>query len=218
MTSILNRIVNNLRRPLPDLAAYLCAKVRSAAWRPYLRHVGRGFHVGAGAQLQGTDRITIGNDFVAGPQLWIEAVKRFRDDVFDPSIEIGDDVTCSQGVHIAATTRVTIRDGVMFGSHVHVTDHGHGTYRGNTQDDPDVPPRHRRLSNGRAVVIERNVWLGDGVVVLPGVTIGAGCIVGANSVVSRDLPPGVIAVGAPAVPIKSFDPASGYWVDLETSP
>lgn len=218
MSSTLTRVRDNLRRPMPDLVGYLVAKIRSAAWRPYLRHVGRGFHVGAGAQLQGCDRISIGEDFVAGPLLWIEAVKRFRDDTFDPTIEIGANVTCSQGVHIAATSRVTIHDGVMFGSRVHVTDHGHGTYRGDTQDRPDVPPRSRRLSDGRPVVIERNVWLGDGVVVLPGVTIGAGSIVGANSVVSRNLPPGVIAVGAPAVPIKTFDPASGRWIDIETSP
>lgn len=214
MASIPQRVLNNLRRPLPELAGYVAAKLRSLAWRPYLGRVGRGFHVGTGAQLQGADRIAIGDGFMSGPHLWIEAVKRYRDDVFDPRIEIGNNVVCSQGVHIAATTSVTIHDGVLFGSGVHVTDHGHGAYRGEHQASPDEPPARRRPSEGRPVVIGRNVWLGDGVVVLPGVTIGEGCIVGANSVVTRDLPAGVIAVGAPATPIKSFDRASGRWVSI----
>jgi len=72
----------------------------------------------------------------------------------------------------------------------------------------------RRPSEGRPVRVGANVWLGDGVVVLPGVTIGEGTIVGANSVVSRDLPPRVIAVGAPARPIKAWDAASRRWLPL----
>jgi acetyltransferase-like isoleucine patch superfamily enzyme len=59
------------------------------------------------------------------------------------------------------------------------------------------------------------VWLGDGVVVLPGVTIGEGSIVGANSVVTRSLPPGVIAVGAPARPVKFYDRAASRWTAIE---
>lgn len=148
---------------------------------------------------------------MAGQMLWIEAVRRYRDYSYAPVIEIGSHVVCSQNVHIAATQRVTIGNGVLIGSRVHITDHGHGRYVGAEQDSPAIPPAERRLSDGNPVAIEENVWLGDGVVVLPGVTIGQGSIVGANSVVSRSIPPHVIAVGAPAVPIKSFDLASGLW-------
>lgn len=214
MSTIARRVSNMLRRPLPDLLRYLLAKVNSRLWMRSLRSVGRGFFVSSGATLQGGAHISIGNGFFAGQMLWIEAVREYAGQQFEPVIEIGHGVQCSQNVHIAANTRVVIGDGVLFGSGVHVTDHAHGTYRGHVQDTPAVPPARRPLAEGRPVLIERNVWLGDGVVVLPGVTIGAGCIVGANSVVSRDLPPGVIAVGAPAVPIKRFDPASGHWLPI----
>ena len=80
-----------------------------------------------------------------------------------------------------------------------------------------MPPARRRPSEGRPVVIGENVWLGDGVVVLPGVAIGEGSIVGANSVVTRDLPPRVIAVGAPAIPIKAYDVHSGRWLPIPSS-
>jgi lipopolysaccharide O-acetyltransferase len=91
-------------------------------------------------------------------------------------------------------------------------------YSGEHQDGPSTPPVRRRLSQGQPVRIGANVWLGDGVVVLPGVSIGEGSIVGANSVVSRDLPSGVIAVGAPATPIKVYDAAQARWVATPSAP
>lgn len=217
MSGIIRRVVNNLRRPLPDLLAYLQAKVTSALWKRSIRRVGGGFHVCRGALIQGGRHISIGDGFFAGQLLWLEAVREHAGVRYDPVIEIGHGVTCSQSVHIAANVRVTIHDGVMFGSRIHVTDHGHGRYHGDDQDSPDSRPSHRALAPGRPVVIGRNVWLGDGVVVLPGVTIGEGAIVGANSVVSRDLPAGVIAVGAPAVPIKRHDDVTGRWIPIADS-
>ena len=214
MSGTLQRVVRNLRRPLPDLLSYLCDKVASAIWKRSIFRVGSGFHVCKGAQIQGGRFITIGDGFFAGQMLWIEAVCEYAGIHYNPVIDIGHGVTCSQSVHIAANARVTIRDGVMFGSRIHVTDHSHGHYHGDEQDSPYKPPSHRPLAPGRPVLIERNVWLGDGVVVLPGVTIGEGTIVGANSVVSRSLPPHVIAVGAPAVPIKYFEETSGRWLPI----
>ena len=60
-------------------------------------------------------------------------------------------------------------------------------------------------------MIEDNVWIGEFVSVLPGVTIGKGTIVGANSVVSRSLPEYVIAVGIPAIPIKKYNFQHSRW-------
>ncbi|WP_416545683.1 acyltransferase [Limnohabitans sp. DCL3] len=214
MRNTLRRILNNLRRPMPDLLAYLSDKFWSALWMRSIAKVGRGFHVSSGAKIQGGQFISIGDGFVAGQMLWIEAVQEWAGVQYEPIIEIGKHVTCSQSVHIAANTLVTIGDGVMFGSRIHVTDHGHGVYRGNEQDRPDLRPTLRRLAPGRPVRIERNVWLGDGVMVLPGVKIGEGTIVGANSVVSRDLPSGVIAVGSPAIPIKRYDPITEHWIPI----
>lgn len=217
MSNTLQRIVNNLRRPVPDLLAYLYNKVLSALWKRSIAHVGSGFHVSRGAQIQGGRFITIGDGFFAGQMLWIEAVGEYAGVYYDPIIEIGSNVTCSQSVHIAANTRVTIGDGVMFGSCIHITDHAHGSYHGFEQDAPDVRPGLRALAKGRPVYIDRNVWLGDGVVVLPGVIIGEGCVIGANSVVSRSLPPHVIAIGAPAAPIKRFDSCSGRWIPFSST-
>ncbi len=58
--------------------------------------------------------------------------------------------------------------------------------------DPYVPTKYA------PIIIENDAWLGTGVVVLPGITIGEGSVVGANSVVTRDVPPYTIVAGAPA--------------------
>jgi len=70
---------------------------------------------------------------------------------------------------------------------------------------PDVENRIRTTDEPRPIVLEDDVWLGLGCIVLPGVTIGRGTIVGAGSVVSRDLPPFAICGGVPAKVIREFD-------------
>lgn len=65
-------------------------------------------------------------------------------------------------------------------------------------------PRRDKLESARPIVIGDNVWLGGGVIVCPGVTIGENSVVGAGAVVTRDLPANVVAVGNPARVIKTI--------------
>jgi maltose O-acetyltransferase len=65
-------------------------------------------------------------------------------------------------------------------------------------------PRRDKWESAAPIVLGDNVWLGGGVVVCPGVTIGADTVVGAGSVVTRDLPAGVVAVGSPARVVRSI--------------
>ena len=83
-----------------------------------------------------------------------------------------------------------------------ITDNNHGSV--NKEMVESIPPNQRPLVSPGNVVIEKNVWLGDNVVVLPGVTIGEGCIVGASAVVTKSLPPYSVCVGNPAKVIKSI--------------
>ena len=65
-------------------------------------------------------------------------------------------------------------------------------------------PRRDKLEAARPILIEDNVWLGGGVIVCPGVTIGRNSVVGAGAVVTRDIPPDVVAVGNPARVVKQL--------------
>tara|TARA_B110000902_G_scaffold266473_1_gene354340 strand:- start:3681 stop:4271 length:591 start_codon:yes stop_codon:yes gene_type:complete len=126
-------------------------------------------------------------------------------------LQFGNNVQMNDYVHITASERVQIGNNVLFASKIYISDCSHGNYAGDGNDShPSTIPSERQLFS-KPVLIEDNVWLGEFVTVLPGVTIGTGTIVGANSVVSRSLPAYVIAVGSPAKPIKKFNFQTSQW-------
>lgn len=126
-------------------------------------------------------------------------------------LKFGINVQINDYVHITAAYSVEIGNNVLMASKIYISDCSHGSYIGNSDDsDPRVTPTDRTLSV-KPVKIQDNVWLGEFVSVLPGVTIGEGTIVGANSVVTKSLPPYVIAVGSPAKPIKFYNFDTQKW-------
>lgn len=117
-------------------------------------------------------------------------------------ITIGDNVSIGMYCHITSTNRITIKDGVLMGKWVTITDNSHG----NTDiDSMRIMPSLRPIISKGPVVIEKNVWIGDKATILPGVTVGQGSIIGANAVVSKNVPPYSIVVGNPGVLVKRKD-------------
>lgn len=150
----------------------------------------------------GLKYVSIGNSFAAGQRLKLRVIYDWGDQIFDnPHIIIGNNVSFQSDCHISAINSVIIDDNVLIASFVYISDHAHGdaTYQMMT-----VPPLTRPLISKGGVHICKNVWLGEKVTVLPGVTIGEGSIIGANSVVTKDIPPYSLAVGSPAKVIKNF--------------
>jgi maltose O-acetyltransferase len=92
---------------------------------------------------------------------------------------------------------VTIGDDVQMGPNVQLLTAWHPVAAG---------PRRDKWEAASPIVIGDNVWLGGGVIVLPGVTIGDNTVVGAGAVVTKDLPPNVVAVGSPARVIREVEP------------
>lgn len=147
--------------------------------------------------------IKIGKNFTCGVGCRLETHPD-KTKKITPLLIIGDNVQINDYVHIVSKEKVIIGNNVLMASKIFISDLNHGNYSSEFQDSPLTPPNKRMLSSA-PVIIKENVWLGEFVSVLPGVTIGKGTIVGANSVVSKSLPPNVIAVGSPAKPIKMFN-------------
>jgi len=124
-------------------------------------------------------------------------------------VRIGDRCLIGRGSSIVGHESIVIGDDVWTGQQVHVTDMNHG-YVDTEQ------PISRQAASPAPVVIGSGSWLGHGVVVLPGVTIGRNVVVGAGSVVARDLPDHCVAVGVPARPVRRFDAERG-WLDVDAS-
>jgi lipopolysaccharide O-acetyltransferase len=170
--------------------------------------------IGPAAYLRGLSFVEMGEDFSAGRGLWLEAISRYNDEEFTPRIVIGNHVRISQFAHIAATHLVEIGDNVLIGSKVMITDHNHGQYSNSSHASPHISPTDRPLDREHCVLIGRNVWLGDGVVVTAGSSIGEGSVIGANSVVRGRIPPCTVAAGTPATVRKVFKFDAMRWCNI----
>lgn len=108
----------------------------------------------------------------------------------DGHIEIGEGVVISAGTHVVSFYRIEIGETSLIGEYCSIRDANHRT--GTEQPVRDAG------HEGAPITIGRNVWIGRGCCLLAGVTIGDNAVIGANSVVTKSIPTGAIAVGSPA--------------------
>jgi len=160
--------------------------------------------------IRGKRFIKVDKGFTTGRNCRLEAYPANNETV----LIFGKNFQMNDFVHITAMKGVSFGDNVLLASKVYISDCTHGSYSGDQYDSsPIVPPIDRKMSS-KSVIIDDNVWIGESVSILPGVKIGKGSIIGANSVVTKDIPENVIAVGIPAVPIKKYNFTSGSWEKL----
>jgi acetyltransferase-like isoleucine patch superfamily enzyme len=74
------------------------------------------------------------------------------------------------------------------------------------------PYKYQKMWKIAPVLVKRGCWIGQNVVIMPGVTVGAFSIIGANSVVTKSIPDRCIAIGAPARVVKTWDERTKTWV------
>lgn len=120
---------------------------------------------------------------------------------FKPRLILHDHVVVQAMCHIGCIDRVEIGEWSTMGARCYITDHTHG---GTSREELLLPPRKRPLVSRGPVKIGKYVHLGEGVCVMPGVTIGDYSVVGAGAVVTHDIPPFCVAVGSPAKVIKQI--------------
>ena len=145
--------------------------------------------------------IYVGNNVNSMYGLRLEAIDNYVDEQFTPKIIIGDNVSFNTDCHIGCIKSVIIEEGVLLASRIFISDHFHGD---TSTKFLHIPPAKRPLTSKGPVLIKKNAWIGDGVVVLPGITIGENTIIGANSVVTKSIPDNVVAAGVPCKILSTF--------------
>lgn len=141
----------------------------------------------------GRERISVGNKTGFGNNLIIQVWKTYNAHEFDPTIIIGDSCTFGDDNQITSCNSITIGNNVLTGRNVLITDNSHGD---SCRDSLLIHPVCRNLYSKGSVIIGDDVWICNNVVILPNVTIGEGCVIGANAVVTESVPPYTVVVGS----------------------
>jgi len=137
--------------------------------------------------VSGTANIKLGKRCRLGMDVELRTVGAGR-------IQIGEDTRLNRGCTVTSYDQISIGDFTIIGEFVSIRDANHGLERGE--------PMRYQPHTFEEIQIGRDVWVGRGSCILPGVTIGEGAVIGANSVVTRDVPDFGIAAGVPARVIK----------------
>lgn len=117
-------------------------------------------------------------------------------------ITIGENSMIGSQNHITSMNRIEIGSGLLTGKYVLISDNTHGDLH--NPEHMRMNPQARPIFSKGKIVIGENVWIGEKSSIMAGVTIGDGAIIGANSVVTHDVPAGRIAVGCPAKILPAY--------------
>jgi acetyltransferase-like isoleucine patch superfamily enzyme len=168
------------------------------------REFGSGARVSPPFRFSGLHQISLGENVMVHRDCWIQVVPRHANDKA-ARLVIKSHAGIGMGAHISAADEIVIEQYVLLGRNVYISDHAHA------YENITLPISQQGINRIAPVTIGRETWLGENVVVLPGVTIGKHCVIGANSVVNSSVPDFSVAVGAPARVVKQYNNSTGRW-------
>jgi acetyltransferase-like isoleucine patch superfamily enzyme len=159
-------------------------------------------------KIRGRSCIEIGKGTQINNHAWIDAIERYQHQKFTPNIKIGDNVHVGQYSCIMCIDTICIDDGCVLSEYVYITDLFHGF-------DPTkgLIMNQNLISKGN-VKIGESSFIGYRACIMPGVTLGKHCVVGANSVVTKSFPDYSMIAGSPAKLIKTFSFEKQDWVSV----
>ncbi len=170
------------------------------------KEIGRGTFIARGVQVLGWVHVQIGKNCVIGEGALLSVnvrIKNFKHILIGNSVYIGRRNLISPGL------QTTFGDFSITGNdcRFHASDH--------VFSDPFIPYVASGVTDGNVQKIGINAWLGSNVIVMGNVSIGHGCVIGALSMVTKNIPPFSIAVGNPCRVIKRYDMKQKTWISVE---
>lgn len=182
-----------------SLILYIANKTRFSAF---------GIHswIQSPLRIDGGKNIYIGNHVFIQYKTWLGALPLTG--MGEAALIIEDGAIIGNYNHIYATKRIVIHKKVLTADKVFISDNLHG------YEDVNVPVLEQPIIQNGEVEIGEGSWLGENVCVL-GAKIGKHCVIGANSVVTKDIPDYSIAVGVPAIVVKYFDFEKREWIKVK---
>ncbi|OIQ99758.1 putative acetyltransferase [mine drainage metagenome] len=167
--------------------------------------VGKNSYIDPSVQVIGWKNVSIGHNTTLSEDSWLNV--NFRDDT-TKRIVIGNNCHIGRRNFFSSGSLIEIKDYGFTGLDCHFLGCGHNI------ESPLTPYIASGLDNGGVIELGVNCWLATSVTVLQNVKIGCGSVIGARSLVTRDLPPFSVAIGNPCIVIKRFDFKNSRWVKL----
>ncbi len=155
---------------------------------------------------ENTGLVEIGNNTQILANSRIQLYPSLVDNI--PHIRIGNGCYLGYYLSLLAGEDIVIEDNVLMASGVLISSENHSI-----DPESNIPYMDQRLK-AKPVRIGEGSWLGEKVMVMPGVTIGKKCVIGAGAIVTKDIPDYSIAVGNPAKVIKRYDFKEHEWVEI----
>lgn len=155
-------------------------------------NIGKSFRIYSPLKVQGHRNIYISNNVRISEATWLAALPLSGE---TPKLIIGEGTQIGHFNHIYCTHSIIIENDVLTADKVYISDNSH------SYDDVDVPICKQPIRQLKDVVVGEGSWIGENVCII-GASIGKHCVIGANSVVTHDIPDYCVAVGAPAKVIK----------------
>lgn len=173
-----------------------------------LKFYRQGGSLGRSAILRNPQYFKIGRGVYIKEGYRIECYESFAGVKLNPQFIMGDGVIIGPRFTGLVADKVEIKADTIFAGNVTIISENHGI-----DPESDIPYHAQPLTTG-SIEIGKGCWIGQNVSILPNVIIGDKCIIGSNSVVTKNIPSFSIAVGAPAEVIKQYDFNQHKWIKV----
>jgi len=170
---------------------------------------GKGSVIKFPSKVWNKDCIEIGKNVFIAENAFLSTVKEHKGKKFQPSLVIGDNVCIGANFHVSCTESVIIEKNVLISDRVFIADGMHEF------ENISVPIIDQPMTNKGKVLIKEGSFLGINIVILAGVTVGKNSVVGASSVVTRNVPDYSVVIGNPARIIKMYDGKTKKWIKVK---
>ena len=177
-------------------------------YRHFFKEIGAGTRILKPLRLRDVECVTLGDRVLIHKFCWLQTV---HDGNKSPDLTIGDGCVIGNFNHITCAGQVLIEEEVLTADRVFIKDHSHH------YDNPAMPVLKQGIARGTPVTVGAGSWLGENVAVLS-CSIGKHCVIGANSVVTKNIPDYCVAAGAPARVIRRYNPATRTWEPVLREP